>query len=137
MELMWTLSSAQTFLLEVHDMFDALGLRLSIVGSVAVIGKSAKDLDVLVEPLAGVHVTLEDALTRVCEEFLLEYTVDTIQTLNPLPTREPEDQIFVNLGLRDGRTIELFFPERLFPFEAEMRHANPVVAIPNVATMRP
>jgi len=117
---MWTNNSAQAFLGEVKSLFEGMGLQLTVVGSVATQGESEKDLDILVNPLPGVHITLETALESVCEHFLKAFTVDTVQTLNPLPTDIPEEQTFINLGLRDGRTIELYFPERLFPFEEEL-----------------
>lgn len=112
---MWTRASAIAFVEEVEEVFAAIGLQLTVVGSVANQGQSVKDLDVLVQPIAGVPKALELTLDAVFSAFVPAYTVDTNTTLNPLPTNEPEEQTFVNFGLKDGRTLELFFPERLFP----------------------
>lgn len=118
---MWTRASAQDFIDQVRGIFEGVGLQLSIVGSVATQGVSTKDLDLLAHPMEGFKPTLESALESICEKFLPIHTVDTAQSLNPLPTYQPEEQTFVNLGLIDGRTIELYFPERLFPFEADQQ----------------
>lgn len=79
-----------------------------IVGSVATKGCSTKDLDILLEPQPGVVMTTECGLTALSDH-LLPLMVEGDQ-LNPLPTSDPEDAWFVNLGTRDGRTVEFFFP---------------------------
>lgn len=116
---MWTQSTASVFLHQARAHCESMGLRLSIVGSVLTKGASHKDLDLCVHPMEGQQQTLESALARICETFLPAYAVDSPQELNPLPTNDPEPQTFINLGLFDGRTIELYFPERLFPFESD------------------
>lgn len=116
---MWTQATASVFLDQARSHCESMGLRLSIVGSVLTKGASHKDLDLCVHPMEGQQQTLERALARICETFLPAYAVDSPQDLNPLPTNDPEPQTFINLGLFDGRTIELYFPERLFPFESD------------------
>ena len=118
---MWTRASAHEFIGQVRSIFEGVGLQLSIVGSVESQGASTKDLDLLVQPMEGFKPTLESALKSICEKFLPIHTVDDAKSLNPVPTYQPEEQTFVNLGLIGGRTIELYFPERLFPFEADLQ----------------
>lgn len=115
---MWTKASADAFLEQVGPMFASMGLTLEMVGSVAVKGSSDKDLDVVVRPMSAEPQPIEVVLGAVFSTFVPAYTVDTNATLNPLPSHEPPEQTFVNFGLKDGRTLELFFPEAHFPLDA-------------------
>lgn len=114
---MWTLTSAESFVSSVEDLLASLDMQARIVGSVGNHGYSHKDLDLVIQPLSGEVKSIEHALEAVAVSFLAAYTVDTQRTLNPLPSSDPEEQTFVNLGLKDGRTLELFFPERFYPVD--------------------
>ncbi len=110
---MWKRVEADAYIASIKEALDAMRVTARIVGSVATKGCSTKDLDILLEPQPGVVMTTECGLTALSDH-LLPLMVEGDQ-LNPLPTSDPEDAWFVNLGTRDGRTVEFFFPERFFP----------------------
>lgn len=84
-----------------------------IVGSVASKGSSQKDLDIVLQPLPGVVMTTECGLDAIYTHLVPLMVEGEIP--EPLDTSDPEPSWFVNVGTRDGRTVEFYLPERFFP----------------------
>ncbi len=110
---MWTLADAERYLDSLSQALTAMRVSAQIVGSVALRGSSNKDLDIVLQPIPGVVMTTECGLAAI-EDHLLPLMADG-DRLEPLDTSWPEDSWFVNLGTKDGRTVEFYLPERLFP----------------------
>lgn len=113
---MWTIDTAKSFLEKTAAAWALAGISVTIIGSVSAIGRSDKDLDLLAAPIhPDERIELSEALSAVFKHFLPGHTVDHPQSVEPLPTDEPYPQTFINLGLVDGRTVEIYFPESMFP----------------------
>lgn len=109
----WTREQADAFLRNIQTNLNNMGVSAQIVGSVATAGKSWKDLDVLLSPKPGIVMTTSMALQAI-EDHLMKEISDCRNT-NPVDTSWPEEAWFASLNLRDGRLVEFYLPERLFP----------------------
>jgi len=110
---MWTHETAAAYLDSLAPTFAAMKMTARIVGSVASKGKSEKDLDIVLQPLPGVTMTTECGLEAIYEH-LVPLMVEG-ETPEPLESNIPEPSWFVNVGTRDGRTVEFYLPESAFP----------------------
>lgn len=112
-EPVWDRAQADVFLQSINGSLAKMGVSAQIVGSVAIAGRSWKDLDVLLIPNPGTVMTTSMALQAI-EDHLMQEISDCKNT-NPVDTSWPEEAWFASLYLRDGRLVEFYLPERFFP----------------------
>lgn len=110
---MWTHETATAYLHSLEPTFTAMSVEAKIVGSVALQGRSDKDLDVVLHPLPGVTMTTECGLAELYKHLIPQMVEGEMP--EPLETNIPEPSWFVNCGTRDGRTVEFYLPESAFP----------------------
>lgn len=109
----WTLSDAEKFILAIQDMLASLGVSAHIVGSVAKVGSSKNDLDIVLKPVNP--MTLDMIIERIESQLLPIISKD--QRVNPLESAYCSDAWFLNIELLDGRIVEFYLDESDFPLE--------------------
>lgn len=110
----WTLADAEEFLMRIADDLANLGVTAQVVGSVAKQGFSYNDLDLLLTPLQP--MTLDAIIGKVEAQLLLKISTD--RRVNPLESAHHDNEWFLNIALKDGRIVELYLPEAIFPLES-------------------